>query len=98
MVIGVALAADGTYVLPRDAWEPMTLPSGIAAVRSHTAFEVLDFQSPEALGALEKVEEPFILGNLQGSDATGNLYFVKVQRLGDVPLLGVTKARLWRNP
>jgi hypothetical protein len=73
----------------------MMHPSGIAAVRPHTAFEVLDFQSP---GALEKVEEPFIMGNLQGSDDAGNLYFVKVQRLGDGPLLTVTKARLWRNP
>jgi hypothetical protein len=95
LLIGVARAADGTYVLQREAWEPMMHPSGIAAVRPHTAFEVLDFQSP---GALEKVEEPFIMGNLQGSDDAGNLYFVKVQRLGDGPLLTVTKARLWRNP
>jgi hypothetical protein len=53
---------------------------------------------PQFPGALEKVEEPFIVGDLQGSDDAGSLYFVRVQRLGDGPLLSVTKARLWRNP
>ena len=66
----------------------------MSAVRSHVAFEVLDFQ---ASGALAKVEEPSVMGDLEGSDDAGNLYFVRVQR-GDVPLLSVTKARLWRSP
>jgi type 1 glutamine amidotransferase len=94
VLIGVARAADGTYVLEREAQEPTTHPSGMSAVRSHVAFEVLDFQAP---GALAKVEEPSVMGDLEGADDAGNLYFVRVQR-GDVPLLSVTKARLWRSP